>query len=204
MAFGFKLFDIDITVTWGFIALLAFFILMTGSPVLVAIVTFALLGHELSHMFAARRLGYKSDKMTLWFLGGLAYIDKKFDDDDKDSFLISIAGPAFNFAMLLLALAVATLIQPQPDSALYDFAGVNLVLGVFNLLPAYPMDGGRILKSILGMLKLQKTTVMNITHTASVIFGFLFIGIGLSIPSVMLILIGGWLMLNVWAERNRD
>ena len=114
--------------------------------------------HEFSHSVIARKLGYKLDKMTIMPYGVcLNYETSMFSPYDE--ILIAISGPLSNFIVCILLLALwwlFPLIYPQTQV----FFMCNLVLFVYNLLPCYPLDGGRILCAYLST-KFKKITVKN-------------------------------------------
>lgn len=112
--------------------------------------------HEFGHAFSARWFGIETLDITLYPIGGVARLER-LPRRPIAELLITLAGPAVNVAIaaiLGLLLAVGSLINPGLGLSLPgEFAGlllsVNLLLAVFNLLPAFPMDGGRILRASL-------------------------------------------------------
>ncbi len=112
-----------------------------------AICTVAFLGglvaHELGHSLVALRNGVAVRSITLWLFGGIAELDGH-PSDARAALRIAAAGPAVSFALAALAAAVAPLFDGLVQQSIIWFAAINLVLAVFNLLPAFPMDGGRI------------------------------------------------------------
>lgn len=120
--------------------------------------------HEFGHALTARRFGIKTQRITLLPIGGVASMEK-MPDDPKQEILVAIAGPAVNVAIALLiwlglrasGIDIPTLEQ-TPDvlftsgpHLLYNVMVINLVLAIFNLLPAFPMDGGRVLRGVLAL-----------------------------------------------------
>ena len=111
----------------------------------------AVLAHELAHAVVARRRGVGVDGIELWALGGLARLSRD-PASPGDEFLIAVAGPLASLAAAALFLGTAAGIEaaglPQVVAATFGWLGVtNLILGAFNLLPAAPLDGGRILRA---------------------------------------------------------
>jgi Zn-dependent protease len=112
----------------------------------VALLAFAsVLLHELGHALVARRLGVPVASIDLHFFGGAARIADS-SRSPRDEIAIAAAGPAVSFALAGVGYGMAEL-SGVPAFAL--FGVVNLVLGAFNLLPAFPSDGGRILRAVL-------------------------------------------------------
>jgi Zn-dependent protease len=133
----------------GFLGGVVFLLLLFGCVVL----------HELGHAAMARRFGVRTREIVLYPIGGVARLEEM--PSGKAELLIALAGPAVNF---LLAAPLAVLLWMQADGSagrLLEFAreaplllqllSVNLVLGLFNLLPAFPMDGGRVLRAALSL-----------------------------------------------------
>jgi len=107
--------------------------------------------HEFGHAFAARKLGVDVVDITIWPLGGMARLEN-VPCEGASEIIISAAGPVINLAVapvLLLGYELASAIgiaQPQP---LLVLAWINLLLAGFNVIPAFPLDGGRILRCLL-------------------------------------------------------
>ena len=102
--------------------------------------------HELGHSVVAQSFGVRVVDITLWPLGGMARMTA-IPESSKIEALIAVAGPMVNFVLAAIALVLAlTFHSPHLWLALF----VNLAMGVFNLVPAFPMDGGRVLRAFLG------------------------------------------------------
>jgi Zn-dependent protease len=110
--------------------------------------------HEFGHVFVAKKLGYISKKITLFILGGIAEINLPLKLSKKDEFLIAIAGPIVSLLLAGLFYEIYKALQFDAtwlkSETLYMAYYVNLNLFLFNMLPIFPLDGGRILRSILG------------------------------------------------------
>ncbi|TLM98790.1 MAG: CBS domain-containing protein [Actinobacteria bacterium] len=126
--------------------------LIVGS--LTALLFFAsILAHELCHSLVARASGGHVERITLFLFGGVAQIDEEPGTPRKE-FLMASAGPAMSFVLSGLCfggfVAAATYSAPWWIWApLQYLAGINLLVAVFNLLPGFPLDGGRVLRSVL-------------------------------------------------------
>ncbi len=116
--------------------------------------------HELGHALTARRFGIHTQDIVLLPIGGVSRMER-LPDTPKEEFWITAAGPLVNLALALLfggflllsgGLQGATLtavLSFSSSSILLQFAWMNALLGIFNLIPAFPMDGGRILRAAL-------------------------------------------------------
>ena len=129
--------------------------------------------HELAHIFVAINKGYKLKLVKLDMFGMSVELDETIDN--KDCFLINIAGPMINLLIAVICVAMYWLV-PTSYYVLKDFCLANLILAVFNLLPIYPLDGGKIFR---GLIKRDKTykvldNVVRITLVMLSICGFVF------------------------------
>ena len=117
--------------------------------VLAALLLFVSVGlHELSHSLVARRYRLSIESITLFIFGGVAQM-KGEAPHPKAEFWIAVAGPLSSF-VLALVFFLMTAGATGGTKALFAYvAQINLILGVFNLIPGFPMDGGRVLRSIL-------------------------------------------------------
>jgi Zn-dependent protease/CBS domain-containing protein len=113
----------------------------------------SVLGHEMAHSIVARREGIGISGITLHIFGGLAHLESE-PSSPMAEFKVAVAGPAasFSFALIFYGLAEALLRSTGHSGlskALLHLGVVNFLLACFNLLPGFPMDGGRILRSII-------------------------------------------------------
>ncbi|MGC9516774.1 MAG: site-2 protease family protein [Methanomicrobiales archaeon] len=120
--------------------------------VLITLLFVTVVIHELSHSYVAQKYGLEIERIVLLPIGGVSQMED-IPENPGQELRISFVGPLSNFAIAglfyLILLAVQNIIPPIYASFIWDFILVNLVLGGFNLLPAFPMDGGRILRSLL-------------------------------------------------------
>jgi Zn-dependent protease len=157
--------------------------------------------HELGHAAAARRYGIGTSAITLWILGGLASIDRLPKEPGRE-LVIALAGPAAS-VLTGLACYAALFVVPESAPVLLFVVGwlavTNIFLTVFNLVPAFPMDGGRVLRSFLA----RWMSYVDATRTAArigVLFAIIFAIIGILSFSPMLLL----LALFVYSAANGE
>lgn len=152
-----KLFGIPIKFHWSALFLLLIMMpnfslvgLLFGAGIFALVMVF-LIGHEIAHAIAAEKFGYRTKDITIMALGGIARVINSGSWTPKEEALISIAGPAFNIICAIILASFLFITSPLLSGAtitILSYAlAINIILGVFNLIPAYPMDGGRILKS---------------------------------------------------------
>ena len=124
--------------------------------------------HEYSHYCVANKLGYHIDSVVFSISGAGLYGNCVFKE--KDDILISLAGPICNLILIIILLAFWWVI---PVSYLYthDFLISNLSVMFFNLLPIYPLDGGRVLMSVLAIKNKDKNKIKKITLKISFVLG---------------------------------
>jgi Zn-dependent protease/CBS domain-containing protein len=119
-----------------------------------ALLLFAsVLAHELGHSFVAMQQGIGVNSITLFLFGGLAALEKE-SDTPKGAFWVAIAGPLVSFTLFALFFTAGQVLQlAGPIGAIVSLlAYINLALGVFNLIPGLPLDGGNVLKSVVWKL----------------------------------------------------
>lgn len=115
------------------------------------------LSHEFGHYFVAKKCGYKLNSFYIAPFGvNLNYKEKVFDS--KDEIFIALAGPMVNF-FLSIVLISFWWIFPESYNFTYEFVIQSLMLGLFNLLPCYPLDGGRVAVSLLSKNMPRKKAV---------------------------------------------
>ncbi|HEX5004324.1 MAG TPA: site-2 protease family protein [Gemmatimonadales bacterium] len=172
--------------------------------------------HEFGHILMAGRFGVRTPDVILLPIGGLARLER-MPEEPRQELLIAAAGPAVTLAIALalyagLRLAGAPLstaqLDPGQSGLVQQVLWVNVALLLFNLLPIFPMDGGRMLRALLGMrLGLRRATriAARIGQGGAVVLGLWGLGFfsswGLS-PNVVLVLIAGFVFLAARAEAS--
>ncbi|QYG94280.1 site-2 protease family protein [Iamia sp. SCSIO 61187] len=174
----------------------------------VAAVVFlaSLLAHELAHSVVARRSGIEVTGITLWLFGGVASLSREPETPAAD-LRIAAAGPGASLALAGLfgvgSLAVEATSAPHILASVTGWlAGVNLMLGLFNLIPGAPLDGGRVLRAIVWRLRGDRHQAALIATSAGAVVGYGLIGLGLTqflvaggIGGLWFVFIG-WFLLN--------
>lgn len=155
----------------------------------------SILLHELGHAFAARRSGIGISTIRLWLFGGIAEM-KQESDGPGTEFKVAIAGPLVT--LLIAAVLCVVGIQAAgadnfrdalemrvtadttgPITMVAWLAAVNVLVLLFNLLPAFPMDGGRIVRAIAWKVTGKRSAATRFAAGLGRIFGFIFIGLGI-------------------------
>jgi Zn-dependent protease len=137
----------------------------------------SVLAHELSHSLMARARGLRVHSITLFIFGGVSTIAGEAEAS-MDEFLIAVVGPLSSFVLagVFWAAGQATALEATPLGAFISYlASVNLILGLFNLVPGFPLDGGRVLRSIVWA---ASGSMRRATQVASYVgqgFGFLLV-----------------------------
>ena len=154
--------------------------------------------HELGHALAARFFGVRTKHITLYPIGGVAQLER-IPDKPGPEIVIALAGPAVNVAIAAALAMLLLVLAPwlQADHLLAGATGVflsrllivNIVLVLFNLIPAFPMDGGRVFRAFLQLFtdRLNATTI---AVTVGSIIAFLFGLYGIVTANLTLIFIG--------------
>lgn len=162
--------------------------------VLLLFVHMFVLLHEYSHAFAAKVVGVSCDRITMYPIGGIATI-KLNPFDYREEFIVTIVGPLMNFLLCFIFFFLGLLFDGSTQEHLHFFAYINLVLGVFNLLPMYPMDGGRVLRSLLGYCNISTVKRVVISYVTSMAIGGIVLIISLVSLDIWLAFVCSVLML---------
>lgn len=167
----------------------------------------SVLAHELGHAVVARRHGVEVQELRLWLLGGVARLSDEARTPGADLRIAGV-GPAVSLALAATAgLAAAGLgALGAPDltvAAVAWLAGINAVLAAFNLVPAAPLDGGRVLRAALWAWRGDRTWAAVAAARAGQAFGYLLVGLGLAdvffgagVGGGLWFVLLGWFLLN--------
>jgi Zn-dependent protease/CBS domain-containing protein len=163
--------------------------------------------HEFGHALAAKRYGIRTPDITLLPIGGLARLER-MPEKPSEEIVVALAGPAVNFVIaIVLILLLGARFDPealqQIENPTVSFfarlAAVNVFLAVFNLIPAFPMDGGRVLRALLAM-RYTRRRATEIAARVGQGFAFLLGFLGLIGPNPILIFIAIFVYLAASAE----
>ncbi len=174
-----------------------------GVGVLASIVAVAMLAvsvvlHELGHALAARRYGIGTDSITLYPFGGVASIERMPEEPDQEM-VIALAGPAVNFVLTTISGGLWLLTGFAPFALM---GMMNGGMGVFNLIPAFPMDGGRVLRAVLARrMGFLPASRLSVRIGRAFAWGFVALGLVVFWPS--LALVGAFLLVALHQERER-
>ena len=162
----------------------------------------SIVAHELAHALAARRYGIVTTEIQLLPLGGVAKLAGEPANGTQEV-VIALAGPAMSLTLAGLAAIGAAVTVPVPPlhGALIALASANLMLGLFNLLPAFPMDGGRVLRGLLR----KRSGMLNATRTAAKVARWIAVPMalaGVALGSLSLVLVAGFVWITARSEER--
>jgi len=163
--------------------------------------------HEFGHALTARRFGIRTPDVTLLPIGGVARLEKMPEKPGQE-ILVALAGPAVNvviFLGLLLVLGPGAFVALDPTDLTLaqlpaQIATLNLVLALFNLLPAFPMDGGRVLRAVLALF-MDRAAATRAAATAGQGLAIAMGLVGLVFGNPFLLLIAFFVFVAAGAER---
>jgi Zn-dependent protease/CBS domain-containing protein len=217
-----RLSGIDVRVHWTFFLLLAFFAFigyqesgglvgaLTATITIVALF-FCVLLHEFGHSLVAQRLGIEIHSITLLPIGGVSNLES-LPEKPADEVKITVAGPLVNVVLAPIFFGVGLLLGAVPRLPADLFTGIgsvgqfffylgyiNVVLALFNLLPAFPMDGGRILRALLAT-RLGAVRATEISSAVGQLFAVAFFLIGLISGNLLLALVAVFIFFGASGE----
>lgn len=217
-----KISGVTLKIHWTFLLLIVWIVfseLSRGSSTAQVLLTtgyvlsifLCVILHEFGHILAARHFGIGTRRITLLPIGGVARLEQ-MPERPWQEFLVAIAGPLVNVVIAAILLVggdftFSDLTNPErlqslanitPQNFLFGLCLVNVILVIFNIIPAFPMDGGRILRALLS-LRLSRTKATKIAATLGQVLGFLFILAGF-LGNIFLIFIGLFVMAGAYTE----
>jgi len=192
-------FGIPLVLDESLLILFVIFLILSGIsfiPILLIIFVSVLI-HEFAHSFVARSFGFKVRKIILHCFGGTAQIEIQEGSDklsySKKELIIAAAGPISSLILSIVFLGI------------FAFSGItlfgmvfyiNFILFIFNIIPAWPLDGGKVLRSLLMIITKKWRLSNNITFGVAKICLILMIAFGLYIFSIPMVLISCYMLLS--------
>lgn len=196
-----RAFDIDVKVHWTFFLLLLFFGVLgylgpggAGAAVitigLILVLFVCVVLHEFGHALVGQRLGTAVQDITILPIGGVARFET-LPEKPSDEIKIAVAGPLVNVALAPIFFGLALLAgqdlttlpsleaaQQSPGAALFYLGVINVALVVFNMIPAFPLDGGRVLRGLLAIrFGAVKATDISSAIGQGLAFGLFLVGL---------------------------
>lgn len=167
--------------------------------------------HELGHSLVALRDGVPVQSITLFIFGGVARIAQE-PETAISEFRIAIAGPITSLVLAGFFLIFATFsgVRPEISSSALYLGRINLILAVFNMLPGFPLDGGRVLRAILWKIGGNFRKATHWATRTGLVVAYLFIGVGLWFMLSGYLINGlwmafiGWFLSNASQQSNRQ
>ncbi|CAN5636790.1 site-2 protease family protein [soil metagenome] len=219
-----RAFGIDVKIHWTFFVLLAFFAYLsystTGSLVnalitvgIVVALFLCVVMHEYGHSLVAQRLGVEVQDITLLPIGGLARM-KSMPERPMDEVKVALAGPLVNVVLAPIFVGFAFLAgfdlstlsnvleaQDSIGNVLLYLGGINIFLVVFNMIPAFPMDGGRVLRGLLAT-RFGPVRATNVSAIIGQFFALAFFLFGLFSGNFLLALIAVFIFFGAGSEQQ--
>lgn len=193
--FLFKLFKVPVYFHWS--AIFLFWILSSVGLLACISIFLCLLAHEFGHVLMAKYYGIKTDKVIVFGLGAAALLETNLAFFGKKEAAVALAGPMVN---VVLALLLLPLFYFFPTIAYFETVLIaNVAFAIFNLLPLFPMDGGRIIRGLLSHNgNIEKTTKYCAISTTLLVVAL--IPISIFHFNLMHILILLFLLVMAWSE----
>jgi Zn-dependent protease/CBS domain-containing protein len=164
----------------------------------IAIIFFvSILLHEMSHSILARRYGIPVSGITLFLFGGVSNLTKE-PENSRQEFWIAFVGPLTSFAIALFFGALFFILEPIEDGASAvagNLAAINLAIGIFNLVPGFPLDGGRMLRSVFWSRERSILTATRIASNLGIFVAYLIMAAGVAAFFFLSVVTGVWLFL---------
>ena len=170
--------------------------------ILISLILFSIVAHELGHAFCARAFGCETKRVVITPLGGYAEIDVEQFEGTEAEYYISAAGPFVNFAIAGMLIPFAFF---NVEHTRYLMM-LNAAIALFNLIPAYPLDGGRMLRCLLTK-KFGVVDATIISCKVSYVLTFFTVTLGLYSGNLIIALLtaltGGYIYMHCRSEEER-
>jgi len=220
-----KISGINVKLHWSFSLLILWIFTSSlrsggsiGDGIHQILFVFAIFGcvvlHELGHALTARKFGYETKQIVLSPIGGMAQM-KQLPQKPLEELLVAIAGPLVSFALAMffyvafgvfgsevISQETHSLDKVLDSNFLFNLFVINLILAIFNLIPAFPMDGGRIFRAALSM-KLTRASATKIAANVGQIIAIIFIIVGVK-HNPFLVLIGIFIFMAARTEETYE
>ena len=212
------IFGIKVQIHWSFLILLGWIVMKNmrsgsgteqtlWSVLFILTIFLCVTMHEFGHALAARKFGIKTKDITLLPIGGLARLER-IPEKPKEELIVALAGPLVNVVIVAViypfvhfTMDIANVKQLESitsDNFIFNLMVINLWLAIFNLIPAFPMDGGRVLRALLAMkMQRHKATEIAVRIGQLAAVGFVILGI---FSNPFLIFIGLFIIMGAQAE----
>ena len=196
---------IELHITFILLLILVYYFWGLGGFILYVFLFTSVILHELGHSYVAKKYGVTIEKILLLPIGGVAMMDKI---PKRGEFKIAIAGPIVSILLGIMFIVISNFfdfdilnINGMVYPLFMTVGALNIMLGIFNLIPAFPMDGGRVLRALIsnkvGYLKATK-----IASTLGQYFSFLMLIFGIITFNVILIFIALFIYFGAYQEYN--
>jgi Zn-dependent protease/CBS domain-containing protein len=213
-----KVSGIKISVHWTFLILIVWIVLanmrsglgfneIVWSVGFILTIFFCVILHELGHALTAQRFKIKTREISILPIGGVAQLES-IPEEPKEELLVALAGPAVNIVIAALLFPfvkfssnigeLETLARIGPGNFLIALMTINLWLALFNLIPAFPMDGGRVLRALLAF-KVSHAKATSIAASIGQVLAIVFVFFGF-FYNPFLIFIGFFIFLGAQSE----
>lgn len=200
-----RLFGIPVYLHFSFLIMFGIIALLNPKMILMYVIVFGVVVlHELAHALTARHYGIPTKDITLYPIGGMASL-AFMPKDPKQELTIALAGPLSNGVFALASLWCLFLVEENGIAfrLISYFVVINIFLGLFNLLPAFPMDGGRVLRAYL----VKRKGYVGATKIAAQVGRYAAVGLGIlglvGILSPMIVIIAVFIWLAGSAEETQ-
>lgn len=204
---SFKIFNINIKISYIIFFILFFSMFFNYLSRLLVLIIVVLI-HELCHCFMCIYYGIEISEINLFIFGGVAKYKGDIESNPKQEIFISLAGPVSNFILIAIAILIMSIFNIEMNEIIQFFIACNLTIGLFNMIPLLPLDGGRILRGIIGYyLGIKKATyiVVKIGYIICILlFGIgIYLSLVYNIEYVFLNLLVIYVFVSNRKEKNR-
>ncbi|MCK9485214.1 MAG: site-2 protease family protein [Dehalococcoidia bacterium] len=174
-----------------------------GGAITAIVFFLSVLLHELSHAFVAQGYGLPVPSITLFIFGGVSSIAAEMKSA-RQEFFVAAAGPAMSFLLAVLFMGSSIVVGGNIGSILFYLGFVNGVLGVFNLLPGFPLDGGRVFRAIMWGRTGSLAKATRIASRVGVGIAWVMIAIGVVVTLTLTLFGLWWIFIGLFLKQAAD